>query len=828
MLAGLRSITAIVGVLCAATAALGQSDPVQHFEESVRPVLVAKCQGCHNEEIKTSNLSLATREAVLEGGMRGPAVVPGDPDGSALLLAVQREGPLQMPPGEPLGTAEVNALRRWIQEGAAWGSAPTSPAPGTEIWAFRPVERVEPPAVSDPDWVRNPIDAFVLAKLDEAATTPSPEADRRTLIRRATLDVIGLLPQPKDVQAFLDDKSPGAYERVVDRLLQSEHYGERWGRHWLDIARYADTNGYSIDGPRLIWRYRDWVIKALNDNMPFDQFAIEQIAGDLLPNPSQEQLIATGFHRNTMVNQEGGIDFEQYRVEAVVDRVSTTGAAFLGLTLGCARCHDHKFDPISQREFYEIFAFFNNVDELGGNLSESVGRSRMMEPILELADAATIAQRDALKQDIDRVEKEKVALRKQLESEWSERFPAGSAEPIERAREIIVIPQDERSSVQNSVLLRVMDAYVPEFKAKSEELKELSKKVPEIEWTMVMRDLVEPRESYIHVQGDFTRKGDPVEPGTLRALPALPADAPRNRLGLAEWLVSDDNPLTPRVTMNRVWQRYFGLGIVETENDFGSQGEEPTNPDLLDWLASELVRRDWDMKAMHRLILLSSTYRQASQYRKDLAKIDPSNRMLGRQNRLRLEAEIIRDASLSASGLLAPAIGGPSVYPPKPAGTGDFTQVDREWKTDEGPNRYRRGLYTYFVRSAAHPGLILFDAPIAQETVTRRNRSNTPLQALTLLNDETQTEFAAALAKRISSHADTRDERIRYAFELCLSRPPAPSEKERMEQFLAGMTDAFATDTSAVEESGAASSQDAAWMAAARVMINLDEFVTRQ
>ncbi len=562
--------------------------------------------------------------------------------------------------------------------------------------------------------------------------------------------------------------------------------------------------------------------------MPFDQFVIEQVAGDLLPNPTQAQLIATGFHRNTMVNQEGGIDFEQYRVEAVVDRVRTTGAAFLGLTLACARCHDHKFDPISQREFFGMFAFFNNVDELGGNLEETVGRSRMMDPILELGDPDTLAERDSIQAEIDRRSEELEGLRRSIEADWNTRFPPGDIEAIEIARRIVGIPPEDRSSVQDSVLARTLYKHVEEFKAKQDEINELGQKLPQVDWTMVMRDLPRPRDSYIHVQGDFTRRGDPVAPGTPRVLPTLPDTAPRNRLGLARWLVADGNPLTPRVTMNRVWQRYFGLGIVETENDFGSQGTAPSHPELLDWLASEFVRSGWNLKAMHRLIANSSTYRQSSGYRADAAKADPSNRLLARQNRIRLEAEILRDAALSASGLLAPAIGGPSVYPPQPAGTGQFTQVDRKWKADEGPDRYRRGMYTYFIRSAAHPGLVLFDAPIAQESVTRRNRSNTPLQALTLLNDESQIEFARALGRRVREHAAGREERIRYAFEVCLARPPRPAEQGRLEEFLNLMADAFASDPDARGRSGADSADAAAWTAAARVMINLDEFVTRQ
>jgi hypothetical protein len=807
---------------------LAQSDEIRLFEEKIRPVLASKCQSCHSDQLKTSGLSLVSREAVLEGGGRGPAVVPGNPTDSLLLAAIERAGALQMPPTGPLSADDVEAFRAWILHGAVWGQEAGDPGAAAALWSLQPVRRSELPPVKTADWVRNPIDNFVLCKLEEAGLTPSPQADRRTLIRRVSLDLTGLLPTPEEVQAFVEDARPGAYSRVVERLLQSPHYGERWGRHWLDIARYADTNGYSIDGPRSIWKYRDWVIQALNDGMPFDRFVIEQVAGDLLPEPTQQQLIATGFHRNTMINQEGGIDFDQYRVEAVVDRVRTTGAAFLGLTLACARCHDHKFDPISQREFYQIFAFFNNVDEIDSTLEETVARSRMMDPILELGEPAELAKRKAFNEQVAVLKRELETYSRLLESEWDTRFPPGDAESIERVRKIIRIPHEERTSVDELILDNVMAKNVLEFKARKEGIETLSKGIPHVDSTMIMRDLPQPREAYLHIQGDFTRRGDPVEPGTLQVLPPLAPDAPQNRLGLARWLVADDNPLTPRVTMNRIWQRYFGLGIVETENDFGSQGTAPSHPELLDWLASEFVRRDWDLKEMHRLVVTSATYRQSSHYRADAAQVDPSNRLLSHQNRLRLEAEAIRDAALTASGLLTPKVGGPSVYPPQPEGAGQFTQIDRQWKADDGPDRYRRGLYTYFIRSAAHPGLILFDAPIAQESVTRRNRSNTPLQALTLLNDQAQTEFAGALARRIQESADSRDGRIRNAFEICLARPPRQPEHERMGQFLAHMTDSFASNPDAVRSAGKESPETAAWAAAARVLINLDEFVTRQ
>ena len=816
-------------IICAAAGtaigiAADDAEKVRFFEDRVRPVLAKNCQSCHNDQAKMSGLSLASRESAMLGGNRGSAVIPGQVDDSLLVQAINRAGALKMPPTGPLAAEDVAALTDWVRDGAIWAEPSGRIRATASHWAFQPVQRPAAPELKSASFARNEIDHFVFSKLDEIGITPSPEADRRTLIRRLSLDLTGLPPTPDEVREFLSDDNPDAYERLVDRLLASPHYGERWGRHWLDIARYADSNGYSIDGSRSIWRYRDWVIEALNNDMPFDQFVIEQIAGDLLPNPTESQLIATGFHRNTMINQEGGIDYEQYRVEAVVDRVSTTGVAFLGLTVGCARCHDHKFDPISQREFYQFYSFFNNVDELGGNIPDGEGPAFQMQPLLEFGKPEDFARRTATETQIEMLESELLKYQETLEKDWESRFELSGDTVEQLIPAILETPLEDRSTVHRGTLARFFSEKDPAWKAREDGIKALRKQLPKLESTLVMRDLPQPRESFIHVQGDFTRKGEFVEPGTLSVLPPMPKSDSANRLDLARWLISKDNPMTPRVTMNRLWQRYFGLGIVETENDFGSQGTAPSHPELLDWLASEFVRQEWSLKAMHRLVVTSATYRQSSSVRPDAAKVDPSNRLLGRQNRLRLEAEIIRDSGLTVSGLLTPTIGGPSVFPPQPAGAGQFTQVDRQWKADEGPNRYRRGMYTFFWRSAAHPSLALFDAPNAQASTTRRTQSNTPLQALTLLNDDSQTEFAESFAKRILEFEGNREERIQFAFETCLARPPDADETQRMSSYLALMTDDFAS--AGGEESGSA--QEAAWLAASRVMLNLDEFVTRQ
>ncbi len=599
-----------------------------------------------------------------------------------------------------------------------------------------------------------------------------------------------------------NDQSPDWYERLVDRLLASPHYGERWGRHWLDNARYADSNGYSIDAPRTIWPYRDWVINAVNRDLPFDQFTIEQLAGDLLPNATLQQRVATGFHRNTQINQEGGIDVEQFRVESIVDRVNTTGSVWLGLTVGCCQCHDHKFDPISQREYYQFFAFFNSVDEPNLELPTPEALTKRKEIAAQIAalEKRMKALEDVTPQKLEKWEISLTAADKAKLPKRIARHPrhraerpqcqagAGSADGLPQHR----LACGTRSAASGLGQNYLMAAHVSAMTTRTsleKQINELKAKMPAIPTTMVVPERKTPRVTNVMLGGDFLRKGAIVKPNVPAVLPPLApvANAPGspNRLDLARWLVDPRNPLTARVAMNRFWQVYFGAGIVETDNDFGTQGTAPSHPELLDWLASEFVARGWSMKAMHRLIVTSATYRQSSRNRPDLATLDPRNRLLARQNRLRLEAELVRDVALSASGLLSPVIGGPSVYPPQPLGVYVLTQVPREWKTSTGPERFRRGMYTWFQRSAPHPGLIVFDAPDAGTTCTRRNRSNTPLQALTLLNDAAYLEFAQGLASRALTEAPAGDEsRLGYVFRLCLSREPSVRERRTLTRLL--------------------------------------------
>ena len=815
------------------------ADAIRFFENEVRPVLLNKCAACHNDKLRTSGLSTENREAILQGGSRGEAASPGLPEESLLIHAVRRQGELKMPPGGPLAPQELSALVRWVEMGLPW---PARPPTGTAAdgsgthWSFQPIRRPREPAVSDTFWARNPIDRFILARLDQEGLPPAPEADKTTLMRRLYVDLIGLLPTPEEVDAFVADARPDAYERLVDQLLESPHYGERWGRHWLDLARYADSNGYK-DHERQIWMYRDWVIRALNRDLPFDQFVIEQIAADLLPNATKQQIVATGFHRNTLLNLEGGVDFEQYRVEAVVDRVDTTGMAFLGLTLGCARCHDHKYDPISQQEFYRFFAFFNNIDELSGEFNNDDGRARPYEPVLEFGTPEQYARREGIRAQLKVMEEEQEKYEEQLlekQAQWETSLSGEQlADLTPNQRVVLGVPIGKRYKLQ---LDAIRKAYFGQDLGHQERTKavaavrELEPKVPS---TLVMKELPDPRPTNVLVGGDFLDKGARVWPGTPAVLPALPKQESYTRLDLARWLVDEKNPLTPRVTVNRIWQRYFGRGIVETENDFGTQGTPPTHPGLLDWLASEFVARDWSLKALHRLIVTSATYRQSSDYRADAAKKDPRNRLLARQNRLRVESEVVRDLALSASGMLVPEIGGPSVYPAQPPGA----IIRRPWKESEGPARYRRGMYTHFWRTNPHPGLMVFDSPDALTMTTRRNRSNTPLQALTLLNDAGFYEFAQGLAQRVFRERPdaSNSERVEHAFRLCLARRPRPPEKERLERLLATQLDEFRTNPNEAQENltldtpeGADLPETAAWTMVARVLLNLDGFITRE
>ncbi len=826
----MKLIVAIGTLAASATALVGA--PVDYVKD-IQPLLAQNCYQCHGATQPKHGLRLDTAAFALKGGQSGPAIKPGNSSDSLLVQVISgtHKDITRMPYKKPpLSDGQIALVRQWVDEGA---KAPANEVPGSKAhWAFVAPTRPAVPAIANRQSpIINPIDAFILARLAKEKLAPSPEADRATLIRRLSLDLLGLLPKPEEVDAFMNDKSPDAYEKLVERLLASPHYGERWGRWWLDVARYSDSNGYSIDAPRSIWRYRDWVIAALNRDLPFDQFTIEQIAGDMLPDATLEQKVATGFHRNTQINQEGGIDKEQFRIESVVDRVATTAYGWLGLTLACSQCHDHKFDPFTQKEYFGLFAMLNNQDE--PDLPLVSPDQAMHVAAIEAKVAGYIA--DLFKKEADIVTRE-------LKWETSMTPEQRQAMP-QLWREIFDVPAAQRTDAQKLVMVTSFVENAAENKTHQAVIKKLRAEKPKVETSMVMREAAKPRRTYLHIKGDFTRDGGDVKAHFPAALhPAkVPADREPNRLDLARWLVDDANPLTARVLVNRVWQQYFGKGLVDTENDFGTQGSLPTHPELLDWLAVEFKQPTaksnspspiaYSLKGLHRLIVTSATYRQSSAARPDLARVDANNKLLARQNRLRLDAEIVRDIGLSASGLLAPKIGGPSVYPPIPAGALDLGQRKQPWPTSTGPDRYRRGLYTFHFRATPPPSMSVFDAPDGYSTCTRRIRSNTPLQALALLNDTAYFEFAEGLAARVLKEVPANDSaRLEHAFRLCLARKPSGTESARVAELLKGelaaVTDAEAK--SAKAPAGVEPKQFAAWTTVARVLLNLDETITRE
>jgi len=746
------------------------------FARDIRPILAERCWSCHGEKSNEGGLRLHTRKAALTGGDSGKAIIPGKSADSRLIKYVTGENDLglRMPPetsGDALSAEQIALLKSWIDQGVPWAEDSKSAGESPPHWSFQPIVRPRLPAVKNTAWPRNPIDHFVLAELERRGLAPSPEADRPTLLRRLSLDLLGLPPTPEEVQAFVEDRRPDAYERLVDRLLMSPHYGERWARHWLDLARYADSDGYEKDLPRPhAWRYREWVIEALNQDLPFDQFTIQQLAGDLLPAATLDEKIATGFHRNTLTNREGGIDPEEDRVKQTVDRTNTTGTVWLGLTVECAQCHSHKYDPISQREFYGLYAFFNSLAEVDLPVGPAVQ-----------ADTITTAK-----------EKAKAAAK------------AGDA-PL----------------------------------------------------AQTLAELPRPRETRLLIRGDFLRPGDLVEPSTPAVLPELQVNGRRpTRLDLARWLVDERNPLTARVAVNRAWQRFFGQGLVETSHDFGTQGSPPSRAALLDWLASEFAGRrsaplsaseestKWSQKALHRLIVTSATYRQSSRLREELREVDPHNKLLARQNRLRVEAEVVRDLALSASGLMAPRIGGPSVRPPQPSGIDALGYAGSvKWPVSAGADRYRRGLYTFFQRTVPYPMFKDFDAPDGNIACTRRERSNTPISALTMQNDPVFIECCQWLARRLlrevpgegNENCD-RAGRVQRAFAIALGRRPTQRElvvlirlqRDSQGHFQSNPDEARQLAGDWPAPPGTGSGELAAWTVVARTLMNLDEFITRE
>ena len=1007
------------------------------FNRDVRPILADKCYTCHGPDSgKKLPLRLDSEAAAKM------AIVPGHPEESKLVQRITAEKPaMRMPPvssGFKLTDKEIATLRQWIAEGATW----------QKHWSLIAPKRPELPQVSDSRWPANAIDHFVLARLDREGLKPSPEASKETLIRRVTLDLTGLPPTPAEVDAFLADRSPAAYERVVDRLLQSPRYGERMAARWLDAARYADTNGYQYDGERVMWRWRDWVINAFNRNERFDQFAVEQIAGDMLPHATRDQIIATGFNRNHRANTEDGIVPEEYAVEYVADRVDTTSTVFLGTTLGCARCHNHKYDPFTQKEYYQVFAYFNNVPELGraykyGNsppmieapttaqqkqIDELDGKIAALRATLE-RQSKSLASEEArwaktaprtywspasgldYAQDFEepnqfsghgtpelgegRVGKagkfdgkwwvqKSDSARFDIEDRWTiaawirpdadvdgsivsrmQDIPKGKGfgvhldhgylhvnltsvwaddairiqcehklapnqwhhvavtysgsrmaegvhvyldgkpepgkvlldtlyrpfnnagkpfpEPLrigagwgpdrrfrgmmdevrvysrvlradeldalavgETAAQIAAKPAKERSAAERYALRSMFfeTAAPEETRQTVAAIQKLTLDREAMERTlptvMVMSERPQRRDTFLLTRGAYDKPTEKVEPGVPAALPPLPEGAPDNRLGFAKWVTDPANPLTARVTMNRFWQMYFGTGIVKTVEDFGVQGEWPSHPELLDWLATEFLRTGWDIKAMQKLIVMSATYRQSSRVTPELLQRDPENRLLARGPRMRLAAEEVRDQALAASGLLVEKIGGPSVKPYQPAGIWkELTMQGLDYVQDHGSDLYRRSLYTFWKRTAAPPSMMNFDAAGRESCVVREIRTNTPLQALDLMNDVTFLEAARFIGQRMLEEGGSDDaSRLRYGFKLVLSRAPSAGELEILADSLHFHRDKFAgnpKDADALLHLGE-SKPDAAlnprelasYASIASLILNMDEAVTKE
>ena len=1019
-------------VLNIAALVLAAERPID-FDRDVRPILSDRCFACHgpDEKRRMANLRLDIEDGLFGARGSDAIVTAGNPARSRLLARVSAAGATRMPPpqtGPGLTEAQIATIRKWIEQGAKW----------ERHWAFVPPERPALPIVRDEKWPRSAIDRFVLARLDREGLKPSPEADRATLLHRLSFDLTGLPPTTAEVDAFLADKSADAYEKQVDRLLRSPQYGERMAVQWLDLARYADTHGYHIDSARDMWKWRDWVIDAFNRNMPFDRFGIEQLAGDLLPNATTEQRLATGFNRNHIINFEAGAIPEEYQVEYVADRVDTTANVFMGLTLGCARCHDHKYDPISQKDYYRFFAFFNTIAEKGLD-----GEDGNAAPMLELPSAEQASQKAWLEQSIDEHEealpkKEMKGLLKAWEKAGpalaepprdgllaqylfennladssghhrdahavkgaaqfgegrpgpsaafngeahvefpefhAERFavtfwmrsgampemsvleggpgfdigveqshpqpgfkrgsplyveyrgrrwhsraiifgsqwqhvavnfegaqpalfldgspaalePVGaaaakSAGPVaiddprlerpfkgdlgglrfygrtltgaeaaslahdEPARFILAREKSGRTKEQKQRLLDYFLAYAaePDVRRAYDELNSLNARLDDLErqisTVQVMAEMARPRETFVLARGDYRNRGEKVTPGVPALLPPLPKDAPANRLAMAEWLFSPQHPLTARVAVNRYWQLYFGIGLVKTAEDFGSQGDAPVHRELLDWLATEF-QKNWDIKAMQRLIVTSATYRQSSKVSAELLERDPENRLLARGPRFRLDAEMVRDNALAASGLLDKAVGGPSVFPYQPAGLWEELSrgekyTAQEYHESQGADLYRRSMYTFWKRTSPPASLATFDAPDREKCTSRRLITNTPLQALVLLNDPTYIEAARVLAQRALGEGPGETQaRVQWIFREATSRCPTPAESRVLLDLLARRKEHYRKQPAeaakliaigASKPSNVEATELAAWTTVASTILNLDETITKE
>jgi hypothetical protein len=797
------------------------------FSRQVRPILSNYCFQCHgpDEHARKARLRLDVREAAtgeLPDGSR--AIVPGRPDESELFarLTIADENHA-MPPrklGKKPTAREVETLRRWIKEGAGY----------TKHWAYIPPVRHPLPEVADAARVINPIDRFIQARLDREGLRPALPADRYTLLRRASIDLTGLPPTPEEVDRFANDERPDAFERAVDALLAKPTYGERWASVWLDLARYGDSTGYTHDPARTIWRWRDWLIRALNDNTPYDRLTVEMLAGDLLPGATTEEVIATGFHRNTTTNTEGGANAEEYHFAAVVDRVNTTMQVWTGSTFNCAQCHNHKYDPFTQKEYYQLFSIFNNTADFNSEdpaiKVPRIGRDAEYAALSNrLADAKKRLDDEGRKVDAQRSEWEKTVDRAKLPKDVAE---------------ALAVAADKRTKPQADLLAARHRSTVAAWLALDAEVRKLEAEVEQVSTTAMVMKEIAPRPTFVAVRGEFRNHGDAVTPGFPAALNPAPTGTKLDRLALAKWLVDPANPLTARVAVNRLWQEIFGVGVVETSEEFGLQGEPPSHPELLDWLATEYVRQGWDTKQMIKLVVTSATYRQSSQVAEEQMTRDPANRLLARGPSVRLSAEALRDQVLAISGLLSPKMYGPPVHPFQPVnGLAAAFGQSTDWETSKGEDRYRRALYTRWRRNLPYPSMLAFDVPERAVCSLRRIRTNTPLQALVTLNDPVFVESAQALARRVLAKKDlTPGERAALALRLALARPPAAAEVARLvrlyEQARAALAadaakaNALATKPIGPLPAGVDAVDAAAWTVVGNVVLNLDEVLTKR
>lgn len=1026
----LKQLTALTIVLLLSTPSVMSAETISDANGiSIRAyeILESRCLQCHGGSNNLGELLLDDHQAAIQGGTRGASIVPGKPEESLLIEFVRGENeeyPLMPMEGDPLTEDEINTLVQWIKNGAQYPQTEETIQNSVEDhWAYQKPVRPPVPTVKESAWVKNPIDNFILAKLIEQDLSPQQKATPERLIRRVSLDLTGLVPSSAAVDEFTSDPSSQTYEEMIDRLMQTPQYGEHMGRYWLDLARYADTNGYQVDKTRRISLYREWVIDAFNQNMPFDQFTIEQLAGDLLPNPSTQQLIATGFHRNTQTNEEGGVKDEEYRRRAVVNRIDTTATVWLGTTIACAECHDHKYDPISQEEFYQFYAFFNQTEDMGNSFVRNTPYVTVpteieqeaidsVDAFIEMANAdiktikrninpelneweqkwhdqkpnswialdqvypdATTGEKPIFRRDqtfelpeaeedgwihvyvespkmhVEAVRIEFIpnehgknqedtvllsevelitAVRKSetedipiqvakvhatyetgdqpisnimdgnIETGWGLgdkkdephsvifelktgqrsfmngplvllkiKRPDDGVHPTVRVsitehkpdnrhpiipNEILAIidtPKTERSEQQITSLKEYYFSISPTIEAFTVLKKSLQERKKELEYnarsTMVMKQLNgDMRETNIHIRGNYLTPGSQVSAAVPAVLHELPESEPRNRLTFAKWLMSKENPLTARVTVNRLWQQVFGTGLVVTSEDFGTRASSPSHPELLDWLAIEFIDSGWNIQHMMKLMLTSATYMQSANMTPEIIEKDPSNKYLSRGPRFRMDAELIRDNALIAAGILNDKIGGESVFPPHPLGIWKEIGFLRpyfgmsRWPESFGEDRYRRGMYTFWRRTIPYPTFATFDAPSREVCTVRRPRTNTPLQALLTLNDPAFFEAAQAMAARLIDEEDEPDARIKLAYQLCLSRKPKPEELQRLLSLAVQQYSYYSSsknDAESIFESSPVLDvltsipsnkiEWAAWTVVANVMLNLDEFVTK-